>query len=329
MTGPNIETSLLDDPEWTEEANGPFLIEAARKMVVPAEFRVREEMDLLSRQWMSILGSLFVLVYLVLMVFLNLAYYRYEPPESGKRLKDLGYEIIPELPDDYLHVVDVPLTVIYIFVGIVLFSTLRVCFPCRRGARLHRNDDDVPYVVNMVRRFALAYAAGHVLRAMTYLVTSVPGGNPKCLLTKEEMANSRPTLAECFYRTASVTSNCGDLMFSGHLLLCTLVLCITNRYVAKAMGLSEFGRRLYIGIGIFLTVWELVMIIAARHHYTSDCIVALYFTPALWFCFEYYNPNDLVPDRIHIARIIIARNETLIVGRNSYPVDTAHRLLLA
>jgi len=312
----------LDFP-WDDRIHAPLLVETAKQAVTPGEFRLREEMDLLSRQWRSILGSLFILVYLVLMVFLNLAFYRYEPPETGKRLKDLGYELIPHLPDEYAAVVDLPLTFMYVFVGIVLGATLRVCVPCRRGARITEEDHEVPYIVNMLRRFALCYAAGHVLRAMTYLVTTIPGGNNKCL-DEALLKYSKPTLPECFYRTASVTSNCGDLMFSGHLLLCTLLLCITNRYVSKAMGISRRGRRAYLSLGILLTVWEFVMIIASRHHYTADCIVALYFTPALWFCFEYYIPHDLVPDRVHIARSIIERKRIRVLSVSS--MSSAARL---
>jgi hypothetical protein len=292
---------------WSEDIDATTLVQAARGAVYPAEFRLREELDLLSRQWPSILGSLFVLVYLILMVFLNFAFYRYEPPVDGRRLKDMGYEIIPELPPGYEAVVDFPLSCMYVFVGIMLFGTLRACVPCRRGSYKDQISE-IPYVVNIVRRFFLSFAAGHVLRALTYLVTTIPGGNDKCL-DKELLTRVRPTLAQCFYHTASVKSNCGDLMFSGHLLLCTLLLCLVNRYVGSVMSWSALGRRLYLALGICLTIWEFFMIIAARHHYTSDCIVAFYFTPTLWYSFEYYNPHDQVPDRIHIARAIIERNK--------------------
>ena len=106
-------------------------------------------------------------------------------------------------------------------------------------------------------------------------------------------------------------------MFSGHLLLSVLLLCITNRYVRNAMGWSDQGRKMYLSIGILLTIWEVVMIISARHHYTSDCIVALYFTPTLWYCFEYYNPHDQIPDRVHIARGIIDRKKVRLVPSES------------
>jgi hypothetical protein len=177
-------------------------------------------------------------------------------------------------------------------------------------------------VVNIVRRFALAFAAGHVLRALTYLVTTIPGGNNKCL-DEELLTRSKPTLAQCFYHTASVSSNCGDLMFSGHLLLCTLILCLVNRYIAQVMSWSDKGRRLYMALGVTLTVMEFYMIIASRHHYTSDCIVAFYFTPTLWYSFEYYNPHDQVPDRIHIARAIIDTKKIRLRTAPSEPVPFA------
>ena len=297
---------MLYTPFLMQE-NTSILVQKAREKVYPAEFRFREEMDLLSRQWRSILGSIFVLIYLVLIVFLNLAFYRYEPLETGGRLKDLGYELIPELSDEYEAVVDLPLTFIYVIMGLVVFGTFRTCFPCRRGT-FKPEYDQVPYVVNMVRRFGLTYAFGHSFRALTYLVTTVPGGNERCL-SYAAMKKYKPSFAECFYRTADVNYNCGDLMFSGHLLLCVLALCIINRYQTKAFGWSKRASECYIAFGVILTIWEVTMIISARHHYTSDCVVALYFTPTWWFCFEYFNPHDLTPDREHIATIILNKHE--------------------
>lgn len=299
----------------------------ALRMVTRAEFRFRMEMDLLSQQWRSILSALFVLVYGVLMVFLNLSYYRYRAPENGLRFKDLGYELIPRMPEQYEGFVDLPLNIMFGFAALVLLATIRVCFPCRRGgyaaAILQDEEEDEqqqqqqtnklvlaqepPFIVNMIRRFGLAYALGHCLRAVTYLVTTIPGGNDRCM--QPESANAhRPTLPECFYRTASVETNCGDLMFSGHLLLCVLIVCICNRYAYQATGSRRMQRAILV-LGTLLTICEFVAVISARHHYTSDCVVALYVTPMMWFCFEHFNPDDLQPDVDHIVDVILSRFE--------------------
>ena len=170
-------------------------------------------MDLLRRQWVHIMSAIIVLVYFVLMVFLNLAFYRYAPRST--RLQDLGHEILPEIPREYEWCLDSPLTVLYVLAAIVLLGSLQSCW----SIKLYLVER--PFIVNMVRRFGVLYAMGHVLRALSYLSTSVPGGSWRCM-QPDLVEKGRPSLAQAFYRAASVEENCGDLMFSGHLLLVRL-----------------------------------------------------------------------------------------------------------
>jgi hypothetical protein len=241
------------------------------------------------------MAAVIVLTYLVLMVTLNFAYYRFVPRET--RLQDLGHELIPELPYVYVPWVDLPLNALYFVTALVVLASLRACVSFKGFLA------KPPYIVNMVRRFGTLYASGHVLRALSYLSTSVPGGATRCM-DLQAMEQGRPSFLECFYRTASVETNCGDLMFSGHLLLCALIVCMTMRYAQPSLGISPANARLLVGLTVVLTMVQSVLIIAARRHYTSDVLVALYVTPMLFYWHDTFAPNDLEPDHVRIASAI-------------------------
>ena len=72
-------------------------------------------------------ASLVTLLYVVLMVFLNLSYLRYEPPPDGRRLKDLGHELIPRIPPALFPFKDVPMYLIMATRAVVLAGAVRSC----------------------------------------------------------------------------------------------------------------------------------------------------------------------------------------------------------
>ena len=247
--------------------------------------RLLEELEVLSRWWRQMAVALFVLVYLVLVVFLNLSYLRYEAPADGRRLRDLGHELVPRLPDAYFPYRDVPMLLIFACAACVVAGATRVLWCAETEAKR------TPYVANMVRRFLVAYALGHVLRAMTYLPTTIPGGNDKCL-DRARLAADQPTLLQCFYRTASVETNCGDEMFSGHVMLCVILVAAVREYAPRALG-TRAGRALF-AAAVVLLACEALSIIAARVHYTTDVVVAVYVTVMMWQLLLVYSP-DLEP----------------------------------
>ena len=267
------------------------------------ERRALEEWNLFARQWFLITAALFTLFYLVLMVFLNLSYYRYRAPPDGQRLRDLGHEIVPQIPDHLITVVDIPMYALFFCGGVVLLSTFRACLPWH-----HRQ---TPYFVNIFRRFVVCYAAGHVLRGFSYLPTTIPGGVSKCM-DEELLAPARPTLAQCFYRTASVETNCGDEMFSGHMLLCVLITCAVHEYAPRTMG--PMVGRFILACCVVLTFTEAVTIIGARHHYTSDVVVAVYVTPLVWMQYLAWHP-DLEPDHDAVEAMIQEGRVWCLSGR--------------
>eukprot|EP00516_Mucochytrium_quahogii_P001678 CAMPEP_0203755510 /NCGR_PEP_ID=MMETSP0098-20131031/8945_1 /ASSEMBLY_ACC=CAM_ASM_000208 /TAXON_ID=96639 /ORGANISM=" , Strain NY0313808BC1" /LENGTH=247 /DNA_ID=CAMNT_0050646999 /DNA_START=104 /DNA_END=844 /DNA_ORIENTATION=+ len=191
-------------------------------------WRLREEWNLLKRQWYLVLLSVFIIIYGTGFVLLNLAFYRYPVNDAQERLKvDLGHELIPELP---LRFVDSGLVEagMYTFFGV--FGVFTICLFINNADAGKRNPK--PHLVNILLRLANVYAIGHILRACTYLTTSPPGSADRCLTSfTPNLADYQPkSIAECFYIPGDIYHNCGDLMFSGHMLLMLIMLLGLHRY---------------------------------------------------------------------------------------------------
>jgi len=226
-----------------------------------------------------------------------------EIPVAVKRLKDVGHEIIPKLTLDVesTQLVDLPMNLI-----ILSLAVMMVFLFVNNSTAGKRNPK--PHFVNVVRRGSSVVAIGHSLRACTYLSTSVPGSSDHCLAGGNPERFRPSSLAECFYSIANPYHNCGDLMFSGHLLFTITVVLIINQYGESSFWISHRQNNWVVGVLTAFTLIQTLLILAARHHYTSDVVVAWYFTPLLWY---YYNtvihPRDLKPDLSQIARDVIGQ----------------------
>eukprot|EP01062_Namystynia_karyoxenos_P079931 TRINITY_DN8526_c0_g1_i1.p1 TRINITY_DN8526_c0_g1~~TRINITY_DN8526_c0_g1_i1.p1 ORF type:complete len:417 (+),score=135.90 TRINITY_DN8526_c0_g1_i1:94-1251(+) len=272
------------EPIECREADSPRRAQGGRQLG-RVEMRLRCEVNLLRRQVVVILVCLVVLIYGALIVFRNLAFYRYK---VGERLRDAGHDLFPELPKSKEKLSDLPMYFYYVLLGTTLLSTLRPSAP---------GDAPRPYLANIGRRVLQVYCTGHVMRACTYLVTSVPGSADHCLPGAD--LDPPSSIGECFTRMSSVNGNCGDLIFSGHMLLMWMGMCFLWTYGAGAWGVERLGRA-HVGIlalGMAITIVQACMILAARHHYTVDVVVATYTTPLLW---HFHNttvlPSDFEPD---------------------------------
>lgn len=193
--------------------------------------RLRHEYRLLCAQLPFFLLCAFIMMYLSTMLFRNLAFYRYEP---RPRLKDIGFEFLPDLEHNpfWEGVKDVPMNVSMWTMGLTCVIT--VFF----------GKKDTPYAVNMLRRVLAMLSIGHCLRFCTYISTSMPGTTERCLPGHlDEMHPPQPTtLIEVFFTRIALNpgNNCGDLMFSGHMLgIVTPVLMITR-----------YGEECYIHTGV-------------------------------------------------------------------------------
>eukprot|EP01062_Namystynia_karyoxenos_P073751 TRINITY_DN70573_c0_g1_i1.p1 TRINITY_DN70573_c0_g1~~TRINITY_DN70573_c0_g1_i1.p1 ORF type:complete len:399 (+),score=127.31 TRINITY_DN70573_c0_g1_i1:76-1197(+) len=320
--------------ETLEASDAADVIACAKEQCSFLGWRLREELDALRQQWVVVVVVVVVLVYGILMVFLNLAYYRYgkayephnvtqcfqaleaDPTKTlcvPRRLHDLGYDIVPELSQHAKdHLTSIPMYVIFIVVALMVVF---LCMPPRRTSstlpspRSPRCDSPTgewqkPLVVNAVRRVGVVFAIGHTLRACTYMATSIPGAADHCLIDEKI---DPPTLAQCFYKTASTEKNCGDLVFSGHMLICILLVLAVNRYGAAAFELQRTAHRCLVGFLFLAAIAQTYMILGARHHYTVDVVCAWYVTPMLWHVHNSEAPADVEPDVAAIARRVLSK----------------------
>ena len=72
--------------------------------------------------------------------------------------------------------------------------------------------------IGMLTRFLTMMVVGHFFRVLTYPLTSLPGPAKHCTNYTLEAINRPTALREIYYRLNSPFENCGDLLFSGHIL---------------------------------------------------------------------------------------------------------------
>ena len=305
---PSLQTSLTHEAAAAHPSLSPGRLEAAWRGCPGWRWRLLEEVSIVRQIWPRLLIDALVLLYLTPVLFLNLAFYRFIVQD---RLPDLGFYYLPELSRDFRRIVDFPMLLANIALAFVVVASI-----CRgRGEMMpveveDRNEIAAPkgarkkvYVANMVDTFCSTFAVGHVLRAITYLSTSSPGVSRLCL-SSVDVDKGRPRFPEVFYKPASFTENCGDLMFSGHLLQMILALLVIRKYAPQLWELSRAAWIAWSACGVALVFLEAVLIIMARHHYTADVVVALYVTPLLWYSYHLY-VKDALPNWRNIADNIL------------------------
>jgi hypothetical protein len=136
----------------------------------------------------------------------------------------------------------------------------------------------------------------------------MPGTTEHCLPGHlSEMDPPQPTtLKEVFFTRIAMNpgNNCGDLMFSGHILGVITPVLMVGKYghdcFVKTGALPELVYKVFMGILWSLIGFQASLILMMRNHYTADVVVSFYVAPLLWF---YYNdvlqPTDyIVPDDI-------------------------------
>jgi len=257
-----------------------------------AKRRLIHEYRLVCAQLPFFLLCAFVMMYLSTMVFRNLAFYRYEP---RPRLRDLGFDLLPDLENDdfWFAIKDVPMTSSMWLMGFTCIISV-----------LFGKGQETPYAVNMLRRVLAMLSLGHCLRFCTYISTSMPGTTERCLPGHlDEMDPPQPkTLKEVFLTRIALNpgNNCGDLMFSGHILgIVTPVLMVVKygELVLVKTGLCSIRTmNAILGVLWLLIIFQGMLIVMMRNHYTSDIVVSTYVTPLLW---NYYN-TVIQPDDLHL-----------------------------
>jgi hypothetical protein len=249
--------------------------------------RAAQEAWLAREQAGALLGATVALLYGCMMVFRNLAFYAYEPGD-GKRLQDLGFELVVDWEEaTWATAGDVPIWVITAWLLALLVSSFRAP---RAGAV------PKPFAVNIVLRYVLMLALGHTLRFATYISTVYPGTSKQCL--GDVSAIKPQSLLEVFVTRFEMQPgmNCGDLLFSGHVLQMSIPVLLISKYGRVIFEWSDLVHCCSLALLWGLVLAMAVAIVARRHHYTQDVVLAGYLTPLLWHFFDReIKPDDKVP----------------------------------
>jgi len=206
-----------------------------------------------------------------LYLFRNLAYVRHE---QGERLKDLGFELIPEFPNDFLGEVN-----LYVNLFTALFAVIMPLFNNVSHSKGAFGVDVYVKIVNMT-------CVGHVLRFATYISTSLPGPAPHCQPGAPLYRDSL-TFREYFTRRSRVhvDPNCGDLIFSGHMFQVMTFSIVTLAHLNDLVR-NRFISRIVSTILVVTPLLQPIFIIGARNHYTVDVVVSSYVAPLLYLAME-------------------------------------------
>uniref|UniRef100_A0A7S3PAX3 Sphingomyelin synthase-like domain-containing protein n=2 Tax=Aplanochytrium stocchinoi TaxID=215587 RepID=A0A7S3PAX3_9STRA len=229
------------------------------RLVSPLD-RLHLEWILIRDQWIKFAACGTYLLYFCMMVFRNLAFYRFEP---GPRMKDLGYELIQKIPDDAWYT-DVPMYFVSSFLFLLSITTL---FGNGKLVQVYPNPSSVkvplvkPYTVNMLYRYLGMLCVGHTLRFFTYVVTNPPGSADHCMpdpFHNNTLPIHKPKdLYEVFFKRLMLkpSSNCGDLMFSGHMLQIMTPVLMINKYGETVF---QYRRIFHILLVIFLSKYIMI-----------------------------------------------------------------------
>lgn len=248
----------------------------------------RGECNLFRRQ-AHIIAFWWALWYVVCPLAMNVAYYRYE---AGPRLRDWGFEVIPELPEKYRHMAEVPHLIL------LTWNILYLLVAVRPSAGRHKR----VFGVNMIRRWTCVFVACHTLRAATFLGTTLPGAAEHCLPDYDWRANQPETPYRITPNPGWPTKNCGDLLFSGHMLETTLNVLVLSKYTEPTTNCSRATYRRLMCIAALVLIIQAVLTIASRNHYTADVVIAVYLVPLVWHAHETLRPEDMQPDVVSTAQ---------------------------
>jgi hypothetical protein len=135
-----------------------------------------------------------------------------------------------------------------------------------------RNGDQI---VLATHRYILVYSAASVIRCITFFLTMLPATAPYCLAPElggtYSPERAPKTVQEIFTRF-DWTHGCGDLLYSGHVVLTTCAHMLTEELATRNV---RFATRLFMLPFLYLTV-------RSRKHYSVDVFLAFCVTVLLW-----------------------------------------------
>ncbi|XP_038706404.1 phosphatidylinositol:ceramide inositolphosphotransferase 3-like isoform X2 [Tripterygium wilfordii] len=210
------------------------------------------EISLLSENWKFLLAGI------VFQYIHGLAahgvHYLHRP---GTILQDAGFFLLPELGEDKAYISETVFT--FIFGSFVLWTFHPFVFQSKRI-----------YTVLIWCRVLAYLVASQILRILTFYPTQLPGPNYHCregskLATLPPPESALEVLLINFPK--GVMYGCGDLIFSSHMIF-TLVFVRTYQKYGTRRCLKQFAW--------LLAVFQSILILSSRKHYTVDIVVAWY-----------------------------------------------------
>ena len=250
-----------------------------------AAARTMLELKHILSRWYIILPKVLFVAYVAQVPFRNIAYYRHEQRET---LKDLGFEIFPEIAEDDKWISELVFMVLHGIGSFVMIVPWLSSYPHSKGVM----------GAVMAERWLDCLCVGHVLRFLTYTSTSLPGPATHCRPGAIEPDLYRPTELTTFFirKSGGDDPNCGDLIFSGHMYQNIILSIVVTTYATRLFVVRAI-RNIFVTMMWMLTVAQVPLIIASRNHYTVDLTVATYLAPLAWIALDrLHKPPSHVTD---------------------------------
>jgi len=257
------------------------------------KIRAKEEWILFQRKIPFIIIYIFALAYVYPVLMRNVGFYLHHTMKDyiysngtvkQKSLYDLGHELLPDLSQDtktsriFLQLNEI---IQYFLVFSLISVILSILFLKRSKLGLRsRKHGEIANLTNIsaigiLFRYMTMMVLGHLLRSLTYPLTSLPGPAKHCTNYTIEAQNRPISFNQIFQLRNSPLENCGDLLFSGHMVSASCVVyCITYYlFVMISTNKRKFVRFSVIAYVIFIWIClacQIFTAIATRNHYTVD-----------------------------------------------------------
>lgn len=175
------------------------------------------------------------------------------------------------------------------------------------------------YTVQILTRFLSTLMLAQGFRAMSFLMTGLPGPNYHCRPWSPVYVPPL-NLHDIILRNDMLYS-CGDLVFSSHTIFMTLCGLIYQKYGQKNKLKAAFWA--FILLFCFLVV-------SARKHYSLDVFMACYTVPLIWMTYDLYCPDETPVEVALMELTRLRRKQAEIVDsvqdQQSYDVEAAPAL---
>jgi len=232
------------------------------KKMSPFVFCLREVQDtkfVLKR----VLATLFFYTTCLYIMSVSVVYSSMRFPKDAPLLPDVGFDMFPEYNNSmFAH------GVLFFCIGYLLVRTL-----------FH------PRGITMIRRFAIVHGLCAIMRAITLIAPSYPDPQPACTTFSPPATTGEFWIRTIYYHDVLT---CGDLMYSGHTIVYTLVALSAQIYMSTVEKTIAW---------ILLVIGGLALIIV-RLHYTNDVIIGFFFAVSTYMWYHLFATNPTYKEKI-------------------------------